>query len=671
MIEDSHNGAASEPIFSYSEFENRYATEPRRVDTTWEQFCEDFSQPDRSRGTLDFSQYHRLDTADSKAKDRRSGEKDGPAWSPALYTEGGRRGNADVERLSAFVGDLDSGDMEIAAVEGRLSGLEYLIHTTYSHKPDRPKLRVIIPFDQPYSASEIYGVFDHFNELLDEKLDACSKKSAQMYYKPSCPSDGEYLVFRGHGKKLLLGKIKFHRELRTQRGDAFGFGRAGGGMPPRCADGVRHEKALPWIGRLLAKGYDREEVVYCLRKWNASNVDKWSEEKLLSLIDGMIKTDQRNHPERHVDAPWNGCDVPAGFCLTNHGVFSSTDGTRDGKLVAGPVWVSARTRGPDGKDWGLLVEWLDNDQTHQRVAVPAQRLHELGGTLVPELAAAGLYVVPGLERSLIQYLGRYQPEKRLTSVARLGWLDAMGAEMAYMLPAGVQDQEGAGAFVFQPERYSPTTSTIRTQASLKDWQDHVVAKVRGNPFLIFGACVGFAGPLLKPARMESGGFHIYGASSRGKTTIGQVAASVMGCGADPAESPGRSYIQRWNTTLNGLEGLAAAHNDGLLVLDELQTCAARDLRMVIYNLSGGHGKVAMNASRTLRPPREWRLIFLSTGEISVEQKIEEEKHQVSPGQRLRMLDIPIGEGIIENPHDGALGRDGLVVAGGAARQPPR
>ena len=58
----------------------------------------------------------------------------------------------------------------------------------------------------------------------------------------------------------------------------------------------------------------------------------------------------------------------------------------------------------------------------------------------------------------------------------------------------------------------------------------------------------------------------------------------------------------------------------------------------------------MNASRTLRPPREWRLIFLSTGEISIEQKIEEEKHQVSPGQRLRMLDIPIGEGIIENPH---------------------
>lgn len=40
-------------------------------------------------------------------------------------------------------------------------------------------------------------------------------------------------------------------------------------------------------------------------------------------------------------------------------------------------------------------------------------------------------------------------------------------------------------------------------------------------------------------------------------------------------------------------------------------------------------------------------MFLSTGEISTEQKIDEEKHQVSSGQRLRMLDIPIHGGIIQ------------------------
>ncbi len=73
---------------------------------------------------------------------------------------------------------------------------------------------------------------------------------------------------------------------------------------------------------------------------------------------------------------------------------------------------------------------------------------------------------------------------------------------------------------------------------------------------------------------------------------------------------------------NGLEGLAAAHNDGLLILDEAGACGARDFGS----------------------------LFLSTGEKSARQKFEEDGKPIRDGQVLRMLDISIHDGVIRDSH---------------------
>ena len=224
----------------------------------------------------------------------------------------------------------------------------------------------------------------------------------------------------------------------------------------------------------MAKGADRDEILYLLGKWNEKNIDKWPESKLVELVDGLIKTDQRNHPERHQEAPWAACSIPVGYRLSHLGVCTVDDGKQDEKMLAGPVWVSARTRDPKNNEWGIFVEWIDDDKIHHEIAVPSQRLHEANGLLVSELASSGLYVVPGFEKTLIRYLGRYRPAKRLTSVSRLGWLDTSDEQLAYMLPTGVQQRDSAERYVFQPERHSPTAHSIRTQGTLEDWQRHVV-----------------------------------------------------------------------------------------------------------------------------------------------------------------------------------------------------
>ncbi|MGE9575463.1 DUF927 domain-containing protein, partial [Escherichia coli] len=61
-----------------------------------------------------------------------------------------------------------------------------------------------------------------------------------------------------------------------------------------------------------------------------------------------------------------------------------------------------------------------------------------------------------------------------------------------------------------------------------------------------------------------------------------VAASVI---SDPKE-----YIRSWRATDNGLEGIAARHNDGLLCLDEIAQVDASKAGEIAYMLPNGKGK---------------------------------------------------------------------------------
>jgi putative DNA primase/helicase len=150
--------------------------------------------------------------------------------------------------------------------------------------------------------------------------------------------------------------------------------------------------------------------------------------------------------------------------------------------------------------------------------------------------------------------------------------------------------DDAERIVFQSE--NAVENTFRVKGTADQWRERVGALCVGNSRLVFAVACAFAGPLLRPAGMESGGFHYRGDSSSGKTTALKLAASVYG---------GTSYLQRWRSTDNALEATAAQHSDCLLILDELAQIDPKTAGECAYMLANEQGKARATRTGTPRP----------------------------------------------------------------------
>jgi len=102
------------------------------------------------------------------------------------------------------------------------------------------------------------------------------------------------------------------------------------------------------------------------------------------------------------------------------------------------------------------------------------------------------------------------------------------------------------------------------------------------------------------------------------------------------------------------------HNDTLYVLDEMSQVKAQEAGEIVYMLANGQGKVRSMQDTSAQAVRRWQLMFLSTGEIGLEQHIESGGGRAMAGQQSRLIDIPAdagsGLGVFENIHghrDGA------------------
>jgi putative DNA primase/helicase len=295
------------------------------------------------------------------------------------------------------------------------------------------------------------------------------------------------------------------------------------------------------------------------------------------------------------------------------------------EFLCGPIKVLAITRDSENRhSYGRLIEWTNIDnKVIRHVFQGKQLLNDNGRQLKEVLVDSGLHTSSRRYTwdLIFTYINQTIPNERLICSVQTGWLNN-----SFITPDWCIGNEN------EPVIYAgDKQNLLMSKGTLTDWQQHVAPLCQQNPMLIFAICTGLAAPLLQKLNWQSCGFHLYGKSKIAKTTVLNLAASLY------SDS---DFSYSWRSTANGLEVIAATHNDLLLCLDELHQAQAEDVDQAVYMLANGISKIRSNKESTFATKSKWRLLYLSTGEIGLEEKLSSIQKNIKAGQEIRFIEVP-------------------------------
>jgi hypothetical protein len=257
-----------------------------------------------------------------------------------------------------------------------------------------------------------------------------------------------------------------------------------------------------------------------------------------------------------------------------------------------------------------------------------------------ELGPVGAPVTSVTAKHVVGWFAAYEVANGATlkprrSISRTGWLGPdvfMSHETTWSTEA---DPE-----VVASGDLTRYTRVLAPRGSLDEHTRALAAAWRASPIARVAICAALAAPLLERVGMRGFAVHLCGDSSRGKTTMLRVAASVFG---DP-ESP--AWVASWNTTANAAEARAATLCDLPLCYDEAGASDLVAVRRLVYTLANGEGRGRLGRDTSVRTVTNWRTIVLSSGEIPLADTTQ------ATGAQARVLDL-IVEGFGELDGDSA------------------
>ena len=328
---------------------------------------------------------------------------------------------------------------------------------------------------------------------------------------------------------------------------------------------------------------------------------------------------------------------PAGF----YHLIPSKDGDATEEWMCSEFSVLGTGSDSASKNWGRVVEVVDPDQSTHRLFITLAELSGQAGKVLGRLSDNGLRYPRGkvAREGILDLLDKWEGANRFLITHKKGWAsptcDAFVVDSSHIL--GTRD-------VFFMGHTDTRNSAPSQRGDITSWKTSVARKCVGNPVLLSAVSLAFCGPLLDILEIDSFGLHLRGSSSCGKSTALNTAISVWG---------GPEKMSTWRTTANALEATASNMNSTLLALDELGLVTGKDAFDPVYTLGNGQGKRRANASGTAAPSMNWRVPILSSGEITLADKIAESGQKIMTGQEVRIIDIAadIGRfGVFENIH---------------------
>ena len=304
----------------------------------------------------------------------------------------------------------------------------------------------------------------------------------------------------------------------------------------------------------------------------------------------------------------DGSVVPRGYQVSATGrVLAQTD---ERSVVVGPrpIVITGRAADHITGEQSATVAWRD-ERGGWRSATVSRRALVDTRAMVAELAPLGAPITSQAARHWVAWFLAWELANESVlpmtqSTQRTGWIGEPG------IP-------GAVFVAHATHGYTLTGEAERLAVALKprgDAERHLEALRRAwdtGPVMRRVLCAVLAAPLLKPLRARGFAVHLCGDSSRGKTTMARIAASVFGDPDHPA------WVSTWNSTANAAELRAATLCDLPLIYDEIGAADPVAVQRLVYTLVNGESRGRMTSTLAAQRARSWRTVVVSTGEVPI------------------------------------------------------
>lgn len=256
-------------------------------------------------------------------------------------------------------------------------------------------------------------------------------------------------------------------------------------------------------------------------------------------------------------------------------------------------------------------------------------------TMVAEVGSFGAPVTSNSAARLVDWLedlervnvGRIE---RVACVSRSGW-HTVDEQRVFVLDRPIFEDD---------ERELPLALDTRGDrkkmfgalAPRGDATKHLEALRRAfaaDPICAAVMCGVLAATLLEPLGAPNFAIHLPGDSSRGKTSMLKIGASIFG---DPNNA---SWVASWNTTPVGAELRATTLSDLPQCYDEVGSGDMAAVERLVYMLVNGDGRTRGRQDVSLRETPSWRTVVVSTGERELADE------GTATGAQIRVIQLPV------------------------------
>ncbi|HBY5210581.1 TPA: DUF927 domain-containing protein [Klebsiella pneumoniae] len=312
-----------------------------------------------------------------------------------------------------------------------------------------------------------------------------------------------------------------------------------------------------------------------------------------------------------------------------------------GEVINQEAWLCSPLEvvgtGRDDKDQYLIIRWQAfGVSALTTAAIPLADIGEREGWRTLKAGGINVTTKSSLRAILADWLQRSGARELWRVAHATGWQCG-----AYIMPDGEVIGTPEHPVLFNGRSSAAAGYTVKGTA--EDWRGSVAHLVAGNYSMMTAIAAALAAPLIGLAGADGFGIHFYEQSSAGKTTTANVASSLYG-------NPDLLRLTWYGTAL-GLANEAAAHNDGLMPLDEVgQGSDPVSVSQSAYALFNGVGKLQGAKEGGNRDLKRWRTVAISTGEMDLETFIAGAGRRTKAGQLVRLLNIPLSKAVHFHEH---------------------